>query len=172
MLGILRIEGPSTATAMGRRLGLNSGATSYHLRQLHAHGFIEPADELGNRRDRWWRAKHESTTYETAELEGDELEAGLAFTQAILSRHTSLMQRALEHYRDLPLDWRKASNSSDFTIPMTAADAEALSNRIMELLWEAKAAAPPAGTPLAPGERQFEVVLYAFPYPDTRQGEV
>jgi DNA-binding transcriptional ArsR family regulator len=34
MLGILRIDGPATATMLASRLGLNTGATSYHLRQL------------------------------------------------------------------------------------------------------------------------------------------
>jgi DNA-binding transcriptional ArsR family regulator len=34
MLGLLRTEGPSTATLLGERLGLSSAATSYHLRQL------------------------------------------------------------------------------------------------------------------------------------------
>ena len=43
MLGMLRIDGPATATGLAERLGLNSGATSYHLRQLAQHGFIEEA---------------------------------------------------------------------------------------------------------------------------------
>jgi DNA-binding transcriptional ArsR family regulator len=33
MLGLLRSEGPSTASRLAERLGLNSGATSYHLRK-------------------------------------------------------------------------------------------------------------------------------------------
>ena len=57
MLGILRFDGPSTATALAKRLGLNSGATSYHLRQLALHGLIEEAEGLGNKRDRWWQAR-------------------------------------------------------------------------------------------------------------------
>ena len=32
MLGMLRVDGPATATQLAARLGLNSGATSYHLR--------------------------------------------------------------------------------------------------------------------------------------------
>ena len=41
MLGLLRTEGPATATTLAQRLDLNTGATSYHLRQLAQHGFIE-----------------------------------------------------------------------------------------------------------------------------------
>lgn len=171
IIGILRVDGPSTATRLAQRLGLNSGATSYHLRQLAAHGFIEPAPELGDRRDRWWRSSHESTSFETASLAGEELDAGLAFTQAVLSRHAALMQRAQEDYRALPLEWRKASTNSDFIIPMTAEAAEALTERLMETLWEAKTAAPPLGTPLPEGTRPMTYVLYGFPYPQGGESE-
>ncbi|MBG7702409.1 helix-turn-helix transcriptional regulator [Streptomyces sp. MC1] len=34
LLGLLRTHGPATATQLPDRLGLNSGATSYHLRRL------------------------------------------------------------------------------------------------------------------------------------------
>lgn len=55
MLAMLRAEGPATATTLARRLGLNTGATSYHLRQLAAHGFIvEDTHSLSSRwRSRW-----------------------------------------------------------------------------------------------------------------------
>lgn len=165
LLGRLRLEGPSTATALGRRLGLNSGAASYHLRQLAMHGFIEPAAELGNRRDRWWRAAHESTVYDLAKLRGDDFEAGLAFGQAVIATHTLMMRRAHAAYRDLPVAWRAASTTSDYTMALTAEAAAALTEKLMALLWEAKAAAPPTGTPDPPGTRPFTVLLHAFPYP-------
>ena len=41
LLDLLRFDGPSTATLLARRVGESSGATSYHLRQLARHGFIE-----------------------------------------------------------------------------------------------------------------------------------
>ncbi|MCM2477301.1 helix-turn-helix transcriptional regulator [Rhizobium sp. CG5] len=170
ILASLRISGPSTATELARRFGHNSGATSYHLRQLATHGFIEPAPELGNARERWWRAVHESTVYETAELKGSDLEAGLAFSQAVLSAHAHMMQRAQEAYRDLPVPWRKASTNSDFIIPLTAAAAEALTQRIFDLLMEAQAASPPSGTALTPGTMPMAYVLYAFPYPEAEPG--
>ena len=169
ILGVLRVEGPTTATALAKRFGLNSGATSYHLRQLHAHGFIEPADELGNGRERWWQTRHESTLYDNAELTGSDLEGGLAFAQAVLSRHCAQMQQAQEQYRDLPVDWRKASMQSDFILPLTAAEATALNDKIGALLWEAKAATPPPGE--APDNtRPYMFILYGFPHPDFSTG--
>lgn len=166
LLSSLRTAGPSTASELARRFGLNSGATSYHLRQLAQHGFIEPATELGNARERWWRARHESTFYETAELSGDDLDSGLAFTQAVLAGHAAMLQRAQETYRDLPVPWRKATTNSDVIIPLTAEAAEALNNRIMDLLMEAKAASPAPGTPLPPDMKLVAFLHYAFPYPE------
>jgi DNA-binding transcriptional ArsR family regulator len=165
IIGVLRVEGPTTATALAKRFGLNSGATSYHLRQLHAHGFIEPAEELGNRRERWWRSRHESTLFDNSELTGTDLEGGLAFAQAVVSRHAAQIQQAQEHYRDLPVEWRKASMQSDFLLPLTPDQAAELNDKIGALLWEAKATtAPPGEAP--PGTRTYMFILYGFPHPD------
>lgn len=43
LLGDLRLHGPATASQLAERLGESSGATSYHLRQLAAYGFVEDA---------------------------------------------------------------------------------------------------------------------------------
>src|SRR3954453_7378222 len=80
MLMLLRLEGPATATGLAGKLQLNTGATSYHLRQLAQHGFIEEDTERGNARDRWWRAAHESTRtdFEGRGQAGEDAEAYLA----------------------------------------------------------------------------------------------
>jgi DNA-binding transcriptional ArsR family regulator len=68
LLEALMEHGPSTASALGRLVGENSGATSYHLRQLAAHGFIVEAPELGSARERWWRAAPGGWTLEGYEM--------------------------------------------------------------------------------------------------------
>lgn len=165
MLGLLRLEGPATATQLARRTGLNSGATSYHLRQLARHGFIESADDLGDNRDRWWRARHESTRWDPSELTGAGLEAGMAMTQAVLSTHAQQMQMALNQFADLPLEWKKASNASDFTIALTAEAATALNEKLSAILFEAMQEAPAPGTELDPGMRRYTILLHGFPHP-------
>ncbi|MEE1742284.1 helix-turn-helix domain-containing protein [Streptomyces sp. BE147] len=75
----LTLRGPATSASLARDLGLNTGATSYHLRELARYGFVEEtgpedpglrevtasrsAEEAGSRtedlaarRRRWWRA--------------------------------------------------------------------------------------------------------------------
>lgn len=166
MLGMLRIDGPATASGLAARLGLNSGATSYHLRQLALHGFIEEDAERGSKRDRWWRARHETTHYLTKDAEGEALEVGLAFERAALNWQFKQMQAALDRYPDLTAAWRQASTASDYTMVMTADAAAELVEKMQALLVEASAAAPPLGAPLPAGCRAFTVILNAAPHAD------
>ncbi len=163
MLSMLRMDGPATATRLAERMGLNSGATSYHLRQLARHGFIEEDAERGNARDRWWRASHDSTVTSTAGDDEDDLDAAVAFTQAALQWQVSQMQQAVEQHAQLSSAWRDASTASDFIIPLTAEGAKALTDRLMAVLWEAKAAAPPLGGAYPEGVEPVTYVLHAFP---------
>lgn len=63
LLALLQYDGPSTATALAKRVGQSSGVTSYHLRVLADLGFVVEDTERGTRRDRWWRAVHRSTSF-------------------------------------------------------------------------------------------------------------
>ncbi|WEK06300.1 MAG: helix-turn-helix domain-containing protein [Candidatus Devosia phytovorans] len=164
MLGLLRIDGPATASGLAERLGLNSGATSYHLRQLALHGFIEEDAERGNARDRWWRARHEVTNYLAREAEGEALEVGLAFGQAALNWQITQMQGALANYPELAPEWRSASTASDYTMALTAGQAEVLIKKILGLLEEAGASAPALGSELPKGTRPFSIILHAAPH--------
>jgi len=47
--------GSATASQLARTLGESSGQTSYHLRQLERHGFIEDDPSHAGGRERWWR---------------------------------------------------------------------------------------------------------------------
>jgi len=171
MLGLLRVEGPATATSLAARLGLNTGATSYHLRQLAAHGFIEADPERGTRRERWWKARHEATVFEASGAEGAALDAGLAMTQAVISHHAAAMQRAHDTYDRLPPEWRRAQSLNDFTIPLSPEGAKALVDAMLELLWRAKRDAPEPGAPLPEGWRPFTIHLHGFPYVPEGEGE-
>jgi DNA-binding transcriptional ArsR family regulator len=51
----LLVEGPSTASRLGQRLGESRSLISYHLRVLARAGAIVEEPQLGTRRERWWR---------------------------------------------------------------------------------------------------------------------
>ena len=163
MLMLLRLGGPATATQLAQQLKLNTGATSYHLRQLAEHGFIDEDRERGDARDRWWKAAHQSTL---ANLDSrtteEEAESSEAYLHSVALMYTeTLMQYAGEH-RYLPLAWRKSSTISDWHIRLTPARADELLTKLVSVIEEFEG--DPEGTP---GAASFGVNLNAFPRPGT-----
>jgi DNA-binding transcriptional ArsR family regulator len=132
MLGLLRTEGPTTATSLAQRLGLNTGATSYHLRQLAEHGFIEDDTERGNGRERWWRARYTSTRLEKPMP--DAAEEVDAYLQAVVTVYAEGLQRAMEERALLPEPWRQASTFSDWQVRLTPRRAREVVDTLDRLL--------------------------------------
>ncbi|QQA44403.1 winged helix-turn-helix domain-containing protein [Pelagovum pacificum] len=165
MLGLLRLEGPDTATGLAERMGLNSGATSYHLRQLEKHGLIEQDTERGNKRERWWMAAHDSTVLDVdSPLGTPEAEAGFGLIRSIVTLHIAQIERAMEVAPTLPAEWWQASTSSDATVRLTAAEAKDLNERMYALLAEAKEMELARQGAEPDGARPYTVLLHGFPY--------
>lgn len=131
MLGTLRVEGPATATTLARALGLNTGATSYHLRQLAEHGFIEEDAERGNGRERWWRACAQSTrTDSPAPDDLEAADAAHAYLQSVVMVYAGQLQRSVEELPLLPQPWQEATTYSDWIVRLSPAGALALRARL------------------------------------------
>lgn len=144
ILAALRADGPSTATALAHRLGLNSGATSYHLRQLATYGFIVEAAEMGNRRDRFWLI---DPTQE--ELPTSSRADRAAHLQARLVEQADAAQSAVESHAEVPAAWSKATTFEARELDLTAEQASALLTRIQAVIDEAVASSG-AGSKDAP----------------------
>jgi DNA-binding transcriptional ArsR family regulator len=166
MLGLLRAEGPATATTLATRLGLNTGATSYHLRHLAQHGFIVDDADRGNARDRWWRAAHQSTTT-GPEPPGDHEAAEVldAYLQSVAVVLTEQLQRAMEERALLPEAWRNASEFSDYVLRLTPAKAKRMRDAIHEAIRATEE------DPETEESEQFVVQFTAFPLPGTVAGD-
>jgi predicted ArsR family transcriptional regulator len=160
MLGMLRIDGPATATTLAARLGINTGATSYHLRQLAQHGFVVDDESQGNGRDRWWKAAHRSTMTEVAGAEDPDVrETTEAYLQSVAVVMTELLQRAIEELPLVPKEWGEASTFSDWVVKLTPRRAKALVEALATALSDVEAA---EGEETA---EDFVIQLSAFPYP-------
>lgn len=159
LLGLLRTEGPSTATALAQRLDLNSGATSYHLRQLAEHGFVVDDAGRGNARERWWRAAHQATLTETVVEDPEEQEVVDAYLQSVGIVYTERLQRALEERALLPREWLEASTFSDWGLRVTPKRAEQLVEAMVAVVqgWDEELEDEAAA--------DFVVQLSAFPRP-------
>ncbi|MFE1775690.1 helix-turn-helix domain-containing protein [Streptomyces sp. NPDC059008] len=71
ILDLLALDGPDTATGLGRRLGENTGTVSWHLRHLADHGFIEEETGRGTKRERWWKAVQAARRLDTNDFRDD-----------------------------------------------------------------------------------------------------
>ncbi len=167
MLGLLRAEGPATATQLAARLGLNTGATSYHLRQLAQHGFVVDDAERGNGRDRWWRAAHQSTRTSRPDPSDQEAaETHDAYTQVVAMVLTEQLQRAVEERPLLPEEWRRACTVSDWGVRLTARRARALLEALVAVIEDLD-----EDDAEDDGVADFVVQLCAFPRPGRLGGE-
>jgi predicted ArsR family transcriptional regulator len=164
MLMLLRLEGPATATGLAGQLRLNTGATSYHLRQLAEHGFIEEDHDRGDARDRWWRAAHQSTRMGMGARPEEEAEDAEAYLQTVALMYTETLMQAVGERRFLPPAWQEASTTSDWHIRLTPARAEELLEALEQVITTWGDAEEPEGTQ---GAADFVVNLNAFPRPGT-----
>ena len=121
LLAHLRTYGPSTASRLAEALGESSGSTSYHLRQLGTHGFVEDVPEEGNGRDRWWRARHRSTHFDTAAFLADP--AGREAVDELLLRQVGQQQRLLSGYlverSSFDDEWETATSINDWGLHLS-----------------------------------------------------
>jgi predicted ArsR family transcriptional regulator len=161
MLGILRTEGPATATSLAAQLRLNTGATSYHLRQLAAHGFIVEDTTRGTSRERWWRAAHRVTRFDRDELLSEA--TGEAFIRSIGQIYTEKIHRAIDEFATLPQEWRKAGSLADAIFMLTPDETAQMVAELFEVLRRYRRHDPENPQPAPPGAARVTVQLQAFP---------
>ena len=121
LLGLLRADGPATASGLAARVGESSGSTSYHLRQLAKAAFIEEAPELGNRRERWWRAAHRQTSWSPARFLDSPTarRADLMMRREMLRWQHVVLEQWLAEEATWDPDWVDAADASDFLLELT-----------------------------------------------------
>ncbi|MCB7137082.1 ArsR/SmtB family transcription factor [Cellulosimicrobium marinum] len=83
ILDLLSSHGALTASGLAELVGESSGSTSYHLRQLARHGFVQEVPGRGTARERWWERRPGGFTVELPE-DADDVAA--ATTTAMVNR--------------------------------------------------------------------------------------
>ncbi|MFZ3494399.1 ArsR/SmtB family transcription factor [Streptomyces sp. 5.8] len=171
LLGMLRAEGPATATRLAQAAGVSSGSASYHVRQLAAYGFVEPDPRPAGGRERWWRAAHQTTRMRTADFEDTE-SAALAgvYLRSVADYYAGQTRDAVAEMHLLPADWREASTTSDFALRLTAGELEALVADLFEVIGKYRREDPDRGAQ-DPGTAPIVLQLQAFPRPGALIGQ-
>ncbi len=164
LLGLLRLEGASTATRLGERVGESSGATSYHLRELARWGFVEEDAGRGTGRERWWRAAHRSTSWDAGDF-GDARDV----TDALQAQVVGLRQRVYSAYlaqRDaVPAEFADAGSLNDTAVVLRPEQARAMAREVAAVLDRWQAASLPPGTPGTALVAAFGDVMPLVDYP-------
>ncbi|MGI8869710.1 MAG: helix-turn-helix domain-containing protein [Mycobacteriales bacterium] len=161
LLGRLRESGPSTATRLATLMGLNTGATSYHLRQLAAYGMVVEDTERGSARERWWKAANRNTFFDpAAATDPEERELGAAYLHGVATAYAHSLQRAVEDFPGLPEPWRQVHTMSDYFLYLTPERTAALNEQLLAVI--ARYADPDMTTENRPAGTELVKFQYAL----------
>ncbi|UNK71853.1 helix-turn-helix domain-containing protein [Microbacterium sp. H1-D42] len=164
--GLLRIGGPATATDLARLLDTNSGATSYHLRQLAEVGLvIDTGEGVGRRRE--WRASSDFHSWVPSDFD-DRPDAAAAvgwLQRAYLREFVERAERWEDAAPEWSKSWRDSLGLSDSFVEVTPAQARALRDEIDALFERYRHAG--AGSPDAV---RLHVTTHAAPLSLTTPG--
>ena len=170
LIGLLRTQGPLTATQAAEQLGESSGTCSFHLRQLAKYGFVEQV-QGADARERPWRVVH--TSYSA---EGIEEQAGGPAAMAVLEQVTA--ERAVEdliewHERrgEWSEGWRSHTGVGRSTLYLTEQEAIQLTDAMDALLGEFAEQRPLDDIASRPeGSVPVEFTLIVVPRKSTTEG--
>jgi DNA-binding transcriptional ArsR family regulator len=141
ILNALRLDGPSTATALARRFDQDSGNVSWHLRQLAEHGFIAEDTERGTQRERWWHALHRASRLDLSSLAGDD-EGGGPIEVYLRQALELYFERAAAFLaEEWSQEWQQAAEFSGWRMDMSPSGLRALTDELKAVLARHQAAA-------------------------------
>ncbi|MGI9017401.1 MAG: winged helix-turn-helix domain-containing protein [Euzebya sp.] len=164
LLSTLRTIGPSTSSILADRLDTNTGATSYHLRELARVGLVEEELDRGTARERWWRAAHQITSWRETDFDDDPTDKAAA--DWLLGTYLRLKIGWLEDWHEAKSDWSKqwraAADSSDLRLQLSPAQLTALNAELHEVISRYRQNGPDNTTLAQP----VMVLLDTFPAPE------
>jgi len=136
LMGLLRTEGPLTATRAAELLGESSGTCSFHLRQLAKYGLVEEAGG-GTGREKPWRATTTSTVWDAPGDGTPETAAAAGLLSTVLAeQYFEQLTRWLEASPREPAEWQQAAMLGDRILYVTPAELEELGGRVREVVDE------------------------------------
>src|SRR5262245_37034808 len=161
LMGLLRTEGPLTATRAAELLGESTAATSFHLRQLAKYGMAEEAPG-GQGRERPWQATTMSTDVPDFPDDSELAAAGGMYRAILAERYFEWLKRWLDQRPAKPGEWQRADHFGDMLLYLTSDELADLGQRMRDLFDEyVDRTAQPELRP--PDARLISVLQFAFP---------
>jgi DNA-binding transcriptional ArsR family regulator len=162
MLESLAADGPATATQLAERFQENSGATSYHLRQLAEHGFIEEDTARSGGRQRWWKVCRRGWHLAVESTTADSTRRHAAVLLHEINRSRLERLRSwFENFAQWDEHWRAAATESDARLELTRDELAALTDQLDAVLARFVQLQQEREPP--PGAARVDVQLYAYP---------
>ncbi|BFU46205.1 winged helix-turn-helix domain-containing protein [Krasilnikovia sp. MM14-A1004] len=161
LIGLLRSEGPMTATRAAARLDDNVPNCSFHLRQLAKYGLAERAPGADSR-ERPWRATAQSTAWDDDTDDPAMRAAADELNGVLLGLFMQSARDYLAVRGDEPAEWRAAAGFSDALLHVTAAELRELTEQIEALFSRYdQRLTDPAQRP--PASRPIHLIQLAIP---------
>jgi DNA-binding transcriptional ArsR family regulator len=172
MYSALRDYGPATATQLARRLGESSGQTSYHLRQLERHGFVEDDPEHTGGRERWWRPRSFSVADPVMIADPAQAPAVRAMFDLVIADRVRVLRQFFEAVMSEVADDDESAGTDTTTTLMTRAEAKAMIDEVQLLINEhTDRAKARAATDDLEERRRMRVFFDVVPLIDESTGE-
>ncbi|MCE1178662.1 MAG: helix-turn-helix domain-containing protein [Micrococcales bacterium] len=136
IMDALKVDGPSTASALAARTGQAVGSASHHLKVLHEAGLVEEAPELAkDRRERWWRLVDRGTRWSRAEF-ADDPDALAAAEQAEAlgwRRQTERVEAWLTNSDSVP-EWADAAFATQSWATLSPDELREVAEEVMDVV--------------------------------------
>jgi DNA-binding transcriptional ArsR family regulator len=132
LLSELNARGSATASQLGTALGESSGSTSYHLRQLHRHGFVEEDEAQGTGRERVWIPRRGGWDLPVLDLAEDPSTADAAdlVLRAQLQADRERVLEVMARAGSWPREWRDAAVRRDTHVTLDPKQLAAMRSEI------------------------------------------
>ena len=161
LIDALKVDGPSTASALSQRTGQAVGSVSHHLKVLSEVKVVEEVPELArDRRERWWRLVDAGWKWTTSDFADDPVAAtaAAAAESAHFNRQVARTHEWLDTHEDQG-EWADAAFATQNWLHLTPSELQAMSGEIVELIqrWQDR--------PLDDGVERQPVFVYSRGFP-------
>lgn len=157
----------ATATMLARHTGESTGQTSYHLRQLQRHGFVEEDTSRGTGRERWWKAVGFNMRGRVLAEDSATRPAVVLTLQRLVNERGEALHSWYERSEREDTSWVEATVNSKVTARMTREESRRLVHDLMTVIHEhTEQAKARRGAGARDGERLVRLYLDLFPLPE------
>jgi DNA-binding transcriptional ArsR family regulator len=132
LVGLLRLQGPLTATQAARELGETPQRCTFHLGQLAKYGLVEEAGG-GRGRERPWQATASFTSWPNVMTEQEAATAGQLLEAVVAEQHFEDVMGWIERKDQEPREWQEAAQLNDAALYLTAGELEETGRAIWSL---------------------------------------